>query len=84
MPFGFPRKSGFPSLNMQDSLTITSGLPSLHMQDSLEKWIPTCILIRYRFTNESHFSTIATVGLPGFAQSLLTLMGSCRICYIFI
>ena len=33
---GFPRKSGFPSLLMQDSLE-KSEFPSLHMQDSLEK-----------------------------------------------
>ena len=47
-PFGFPHKSGFPSLRMQDSL---------------EK-VDSYVLIRHRFTIECHSGTIKTIGLP--------------------
>ena len=47
-----------------------------------KKWIPfinmyvsSCILIRYRFTNERHSTTIGTIGLPRLARALLTLIG---------
>ena len=36
-----------------------------------------------RFTNERHSTTIGTIGLPRFARALLTLIGSCRIYYVF-
>ena len=42
-----------------------------------------CILIRYRFTNERLSTLIETIGLPRLARALLTLIGSCRICYVF-
>ena len=41
----------------------------------------SCILIRYRFTNERHSYSIGTIGLPRLAR-LLTLIGSCRIYYV--
>ena len=36
-----------------------------------------------RFTNERHSTTIGTIGLPRLARALLTLIGSCRIYYVF-
>ena len=45
-------------------------------------WI-SCILIRYRFTNERHSSTMKTIHLPRLARSLLNPIGSCRVYYIF-
>ena len=36
-----------------------------------------------RFTNERHSTTIATIGWPRLARALLTLIGSCRIYYVF-
>ena len=39
--------------------------------------------MRYRFTNEHLSTTIGTIGLPMLARALLTLIGSCRIYYIF-
>ena len=41
------------------------------------------ILIRYRFTNKRHSTTIGTIGLPRLARALLTLIGSCRVYYVF-
>ena len=49
------------------------------MQDSLEK-VDSYIQIRYRFTNERHSQTI---NFPMLARSLLTLIDSCRIYYVF-
>ena len=43
----------------------------------------TYILIWVRFTNECHSTTIGTIGLPRLARALLTLIGSCRIYYVF-
>ena len=40
-----------------------SGFPSLDMQDSLEK-VDSCILISGRLTNERGSQTIGTIGLP--------------------
>ena len=45
--------------------------------------VTACILIRYRFTNERHPTSIGTIGLPRLARALLTLIGSCRIYYVF-
>ena len=41
------------------------------------------ILIWIRFTNERHSTTIGTIGLPRLARALLTLIGSCRVYYVF-
>ena len=42
--------------------------------------VPSCILIRYRFINERLLYTVGIIGLPRLERSLLTLIGSCRIC----
>ena len=42
------------------------------------------ILIRYSFTNERRSQAVRIIALPGLARSLLTLIGSCRIYYVFI
>ena len=40
-------------------------------------------LVRYKFTNVGLSTTIGTIGLPRLARSLLTLIRSCRFCYVF-
>ena len=58
---GFPldslAKSGFPLLICISVFLHTNFLTS-------------CILIRYRFTNERHSTTIGTIGLPRLAREV--------------
>ena len=54
--------------SMTSSIVIT--LDFLHTNEvysCILMWI-SCILIRYRFTNERHSSTMKTIRLPGLAR----------------
>ena len=45
--------------------------------------IPSCILIRYRSTYKRYSRAIKIIALFRLVESLLTLIGSCRIYYVF-
>ena len=74
IPFGFPRKKRIPLINRHMVQSMTSPIvitqrknAFLHINLSAQS-VSSYILIRYRFTNKRHSTTIGKIGLPRLAR----------------